>query len=193
VTRHADPWIVPAGALIVRGEDAAVLAAVLEEGIRVCTARGSSANVGAALDVLTRCRVLAARHRQRLRGRFADEHGGSADMAMSSRSAHVHHVSASDAAERLGVTTQQHVRRLARSGAPLDAVQIAAAIDVELRRAGADRAVQLRQTAEVSVVDAKVGQAAESATHPTVILTSDVDDMTRLADTLHGDVRAVGI
>jgi hypothetical protein len=112
---------------------------------------------------------------------------------MSSRSAHVHHVSASDAAERLGVTTQQHVRRLARSGAPLDAVQIAAAIDVELRRAGADRAVQLRQTAEVSVVDAKVGQAAESATHPTVIRTSDVDDMTRRAGTLVGDVRVIGI
>jgi hypothetical protein len=53
--------------------------------------------------------------------------------------------------------------------------------------------VQLRQTAEVSVVDATVGQAAESATHPAFILTSDVDAMTRIAGTLDGDVRVVGI
>jgi hypothetical protein len=74
-----------------------------------------------------------------------------------------------------------------------DINRISAAVDVELRRGGADRAVQLRQTAEVSVVDATVGQAAESATHPAVILTSDIDDMTRLADTLEGDVRVIGI
>jgi len=74
-----------------------------------------------------------------------------------------------------------------------DINRISAAVDVELRRTGADRAVQLRQAAEVSVVDATVGQAAESTTHPAVILTSDVDDMTRLAGTLEGDVRVVGI
>jgi len=45
----------------------------------------------------------------------------------------------------------------------------------------------------VSVLDATVGQAAESATHPAVILTSDVDDMTRLAGTLDGDVRVISI
>jgi hypothetical protein len=45
----------------------------------------------------------------------------------------------------------------------------------------------------VSVVDATVGQAAESATHPAVILTSDVDNITRLAGTLDEDVRAIGI
>jgi hypothetical protein len=37
-----------------------------------------------------------------------------------------------------------------------------------------------------------VGQAAESATHPAAILASDLDDMTRLAGTLEGDVRVVG-
>ena len=74
-----------------------------------------------------------------------------------------------------------------------DINRISAAVDVDLRRGGADRAAQLRQTAEVSVVDATVGQAAESATHPAVILTSDIDDMTRLADTLDGDVRAISI
>lgn len=74
-----------------------------------------------------------------------------------------------------------------------DINRISAAVDVDLRRAGADRAVQLRQATGVSVVDATVGQAAESATHPAVILTSDVDDMTRLAGTLEGDVRVVGV
>ena len=74
-----------------------------------------------------------------------------------------------------------------------DINRISAAVDVDLRSKGADRAVQLRQTAEVSVVGATVGQAAESATQPAVILTSDIDDMTRLADTLDGDVRVIGI
>jgi hypothetical protein len=74
-----------------------------------------------------------------------------------------------------------------------DINRLSAAVDVDLRRSGADRATQLRQAVEVSVVDATVGQAAESATHPAVILTSDVDDMTRLAGTLDGDVRVVGI
>lgn len=74
-----------------------------------------------------------------------------------------------------------------------DINRISAAVDVDLRRAGADRAVQLRQAADVSVVDATVGQAAESATHPAVILTSDVDDMTRLAGRLDGEVRVIGI
>lgn len=74
-----------------------------------------------------------------------------------------------------------------------DINRISAAVDVDLRRTGADRAVQLRHAAEVSVVDATVGQAAESATHPAVLLTSDAGDMTRLAGTLDGDVRVVGI
>ncbi len=74
-----------------------------------------------------------------------------------------------------------------------DINRISAAIDVDLRRAGADRAVQLRHTADVSVVDATVGQAAEFASHPAVILTSDVDDMTRLAAILDGDIRVIGI
>jgi hypothetical protein len=39
--------------------------------------------------------------------------------------------------------------------------RISTAVDVDLRRA-----VQLRQAADVSVVDATVGQAAESATQP---------------------------
>lgn len=79
------------------------------------------------------------------------------------------------------------------AAAAADVNRISAALDVDLRRTGADRAVQLRQGASVSVVDATVGQAAEAAPHPAVILTSDVDDMRRLVATLEGDVRVVGI
>jgi hypothetical protein len=75
--------------------------------------------------------------------------------------------------------------------AAADINRISAAIDVDLHRLAADRCVQLRSTTNVSVVDATVGQAAESADHPAVILTSDVDDMTRLAATLTGDIRVV--
>lgn len=74
-----------------------------------------------------------------------------------------------------------------------DINRLAAAVDVDLRPAGADRAAQLRRAAGVSVVDATVGEAAESAEDPAVILTSDVDGMTRLAAIVDGDVRVVGI
>lgn len=74
-----------------------------------------------------------------------------------------------------------------------DINRISAAVDVDLRHAGADRAAQLRQAANVSVVDATVAQAAEAAPHPAVVLTSDTDDMTRLAAALEGRVRVVGI
>lgn len=74
-----------------------------------------------------------------------------------------------------------------------DINRLSAAVDVDLRPAGADRAAQLKQAAGVSVVDATVGEAAESAEDPAVILTSDVDDMTRLTAIVDGDVRVVGI
>ncbi len=74
-----------------------------------------------------------------------------------------------------------------------DINRISAAVDIDLRHAGADRAVQLRQATSVSVVDATVGQAAEAAPQPAVVLTSDTGDMTRLAAALEGDVRVVGI
>lgn len=74
-----------------------------------------------------------------------------------------------------------------------DINRLSAAVDVDLRPAGADRAAQLKQAAGVSVVDATVGEAAESAEDPAVILTSDVDEMTRLTAIVDGDVRVVGI
>lgn len=74
-----------------------------------------------------------------------------------------------------------------------DINRLAAAVDVDLRPAGADRAAQLRRAAGVSVVDATVGEAAESAEDPAVILTSDLYGMTRLAAIVDGDVRVVGI
>jgi hypothetical protein len=79
------------------------------------------------------------------------------------------------------------------SAAAADINRIAAAVDVDLHRSAANRCVQLRSATNVSVVDATVGQAAESADHPAVILTSDVDDMTRLAATLNGDIRILGL
>jgi hypothetical protein len=65
--------------------------------------------------------------------------------------------------------------------------------DVPLDGPAADRSVQLRRAAAVSVVDATVGQAAEAAGSPTVILTSDVADMARLAGLVAGEVRVVRI
>jgi hypothetical protein len=59
----------------------------------------------------------------------------------------------------------------------------------------ADRAAQLRAAADVSVVDACVAQAAEAAPRPAVIVTSDAQDMTRLAGFLVEDqqVRVLAI
>ena len=71
--------------------------------------------------------------------------------------------------------------------------RLARARDVILDGSVADRSSQLRQAAAVSVVDATVGHAAETAASPTVILTSDAADMGRLAGLLAGEVRVVRI
>ena len=81
--------------------------------------------------------------------------------------------------------------RTARDAALLN--RLARARDLPLDGPAADRSVQLRRAASVSVVDATVGQAAEAIGSPTVILTSDVADMTRLAGLLAGEVRVVQI
>jgi hypothetical protein len=52
--------------------------------------------------------------------------------------------------------------------------------DHVLGTAAADRATQLRAAAHVSVVDACVAEAAETAPRPVVVVTSDTQDMTRL-------------
>jgi hypothetical protein len=64
---------------------------------------------------------------------------------------------------------------------------------VDLDQGRADRAAQLRAETGVSVVDATVAEAAESAPSPTVILTSDVGDMRRLAAHLRGGAHVVRI
>jgi hypothetical protein len=81
--------------------------------------------------------------------------------------------------------------RTARDASLLD--RLARARDVPLDGPAADRSVQLRRAAAVAVVDATVGQAAEAAGSPTVILTSDVADMARLAGQVAGEVRVVRI
>lgn len=64
--------------------------------------------------------------------------------------------------------------------------------DAILDGPAADRATRLRETAGGSVVDATVGEAAEAADGPVVVLTSDVSDMHRLASTRSG-IRVVRI
>jgi len=71
--------------------------------------------------------------------------------------------------------------------------RISRARDVVLDGHAADRAVQLREQAGVSVVDASVGQAAEAAIGPVAILTSDASDMRRLAAQVLTDVRVIRV
>lgn len=81
--------------------------------------------------------------------------------------------------------------RTARDASLLN--RLARARDLPLDGPAADRSVQLRRAAAVSVVDATVGQAAEAAGSPTVILTSDIADMARLANLVAGEVRVVQV
>ncbi|HEX6338177.1 MAG TPA: hypothetical protein VFZ85_14540 [Jiangellaceae bacterium] len=67
--------------------------------------------------------------------------------------------------------------------------RVSGARDVPLSGKAANRAEQLRAATGVSVVDATVGEAAESAAKPVVILSSDIDDMRKLAQRIHGEVR----
>jgi hypothetical protein len=71
--------------------------------------------------------------------------------------------------------------------------KVSRAHDVLLDARRADRAAGLVAETGVSVVDATVAEAAEAAPSPTVILTSDVADMERLAALLRGGARVVRI
>ena len=63
------------------------------------------------------------------------------------------------------------------------------ATDWPLTTERTDHAARIRADAQVSVVDATVGQAAHECPKPVTIVTSDVEDMTRLAGQLRGKVR----
>ncbi|MPY96717.1 MAG: hypothetical protein GEU97_01740 [Actinophytocola sp.] len=67
--------------------------------------------------------------------------------------------------------------------------RVSGARDVALTGEAANSAQRLRAATGVSVVDATVGEAAEAAPKPVVILTSDVDDMRALASRISGEVR----
>lgn len=67
--------------------------------------------------------------------------------------------------------------------------RVSGARDVSLTGEAANSAQRLRAATGVSVVDATVGEAAEAAPKPVVILTSDVDDMRALAARIPGEVR----
>ena len=63
------------------------------------------------------------------------------------------------------------------------------ALDWPLTSERADQATRIRTATEVSVVDATIGQAADESDRPVTIVTSDVDDMARLASRVRGAVR----
>lgn len=69
--------------------------------------------------------------------------------------------------------------------------RISRARDVLLDAHAANRAAELRGQTGVSVVDATVGQASESASGPVAILTSDPAYMQRLASRIANEVRVV--
>jgi hypothetical protein len=79
------------------------------------------------------------------------------------------------------------------SAAGVVANHLSRARDSELHTRAADRAVQLREASGVSVVDATLGQTLGEVASPVVVLTSDVEDMQRLADLVDGAVRVVRI
>lgn len=63
------------------------------------------------------------------------------------------------------------------------------AVDWPLTPERADQATRIRADTAVSVVDATVGQAADECEKPVTIVTSDIEDMTRLAGRISGIVR----
>lgn len=67
--------------------------------------------------------------------------------------------------------------------------RVSGARDVPLTGEAANTAERLRAVTGVSVVDATVGEAAQAAPKPVVILSSDVADMRKLAQRMHGEVR----
>jgi hypothetical protein len=69
--------------------------------------------------------------------------------------------------------------------------RISRARDVILDGPGANRAAELRAGANVSAVDATVGHVAETSVGPVAILTSDPEDMRRIAALVDGDVRVI--
>lgn len=71
--------------------------------------------------------------------------------------------------------------------------RVSGARDVPLTGEAADKAARIAAATGVSVVDATVGEAAGAAPKPVVILSSDVEDMGKLAERLSGDIRLVRV
>jgi hypothetical protein len=71
--------------------------------------------------------------------------------------------------------------------------RVSGARDVPLTGDAANKAERLRAATGVSVVDATVGEAADAAPKPVVILSSDVDDVRKLAELIRGDIRVVRV
>jgi hypothetical protein len=71
--------------------------------------------------------------------------------------------------------------------------RVSGARDVPLTGDAANKAERLRAATGVSVVDATVGEAADAVPKPVVILSSDVDDVRKLAELIRGDIRVVRV
>lgn len=67
--------------------------------------------------------------------------------------------------------------------------RVSGARDVPLTGDAANTAQRLRAATGVPVVDATVGEGADAAAKPVVILTSDADDMRAIAERINGEVR----
>lgn len=117
-----DPWLLLDGAIVLRGDEAAVVADLVDEALRVRAARGASANLRRHAQMLARLRELAAIHRRQTAARFADAPADDTDRAGAASSVY-EQISTDAAAAVLGVTAA-HVRRMCRDGR-LDARQVA--------------------------------------------------------------------
>ena len=67
------------------------------------------------------------------------------------------------------------------------------AVDRALDPTVADQAERLRRQAQVSTVDAALGEAMQALPQPVAVLTSDEDDVRRLAELMQRDVRVARI
>jgi hypothetical protein len=80
--------------------------------------------------------------------------------------------------------------RRAPGAAPVNRLRI---VDVPLDRTGADRAAALVAALRVAVADAHLGAVVATMPGPCAVLTSDVDDVRRIAAHLGVPVRVVGL
>lgn len=108
-----DPWLVEHG-LVLRADEAAFVAELCDEALRVRASRGQSLRTRRHAGALAALRTIAAVHRRNA-AMFVGEHVDGGDAADAAVSPHDQEITADRAAEALGVTVQT-VTRLCREG-----------------------------------------------------------------------------